>query len=475
MALGPRLETTKVNIVQITPGAGGMYCGNCFRDNALVGALRQMGHPTLMVPLYLPMTLDEVDNSVGTPLFFNGLNVYLEQKSALFRKAPRWIHDAIGSPRLLKWAAGRAASTRAADVGEITLSMLDGENGKQARELEEMISWLKTHSHPDVVFLSNALLAGMIQRIKAELRVPVICMLQGEAPFLDGLPDRYRQPCWKAVAERSAAADMLVAPSRYFASLMSKRLGLSEDRVRVIYNGINLEAYHRPSHTEFKSALPAAAPVLGFFARMCPDKGLNLLVDAYLLIRKRKHVPQLKLRVGGSCGPSDEPWVEEQRRKLEAAGFLGDAEFCPNLDHAAKVEFLQSLTVMSTPALYGEAFGLYVIEAMAAGVPVVQPRHGAFPELIAATGGGVICEPTAEGLARSIEQLIQDPIALGSLGRAGREAVSEHFSVERMAEGFAQLCEEVRGGQDNRERDHGTTGLRDHMTPGTLDQRIKGI
>src|SRR6266567_959831 len=109
-----------MNIVQITPGAGGMYCGNCFRDNALVGALRKIGHPTLMVPLYLPMTLDEADNSAGTPLFFNGLNVYLEQKSAFFRKAPRWLHRAIASPRLLKWASGRAVRTRADDVGEIS-------------------------------------------------------------------------------------------------------------------------------------------------------------------------------------------------------------------------------------------------------------------------------------------------------------------------------------------------------------------
>ena len=80
-----------VTIVQITPGAGAMYCGNCFRDNALVAALRQMGHDVTMVPLYLPLTLDEEDQSAGTPIFFGGINVYLEQKLGLFRKAPRWL------------------------------------------------------------------------------------------------------------------------------------------------------------------------------------------------------------------------------------------------------------------------------------------------------------------------------------------------------------------------------------------------
>ena len=84
-----------MNIVQITPGAGGMYCGGCFRDNALVAALRKQGHETLMVPLYLPLTLDEADQSAGTPTFFGGINVYLEQKSALFRKAPKWLHSLL--------------------------------------------------------------------------------------------------------------------------------------------------------------------------------------------------------------------------------------------------------------------------------------------------------------------------------------------------------------------------------------------
>src|ERR1051325_2709651 len=111
-----------MNIVKITPGAGGMYCGNCFRDNALVAALRELGHQVLMVPLYLPMTLDEEDESRGTPIFFNGVNVYLEQKSALFRHAPGWMHRALASPKLLEWAAGRAAKTRAEDVGDITIS-----------------------------------------------------------------------------------------------------------------------------------------------------------------------------------------------------------------------------------------------------------------------------------------------------------------------------------------------------------------
>ena len=424
-----------------------MYCGNCFRDNALVAALRRLGHSAVMVPLYLPMTLDEPDQSAGAAAFFNGLNVYLEQKSSLFRKAPGWLHRLLASPRLLRWVSARAARTRAADVGDISLSMLQGEEGNQARELQELIGWLKSQSpRPDVIFLSNALLAGFVREMKRELGIPVLCMLQGEDTFLDSLPESLRGPCWKAVAERAAEADLCVAPSRYYGERMRARLQLPAERVRVIHNGIDLDGYPRPGGTEFRRANPGP-PVLGFFGRMCREKGLELLVDAFLLLRGQKRAHTLRLRIGGGCGPSDEPLVEAQRRKLKEAGLLGEAEFFPNVDRAGKLEFFRSLTLLSTPALYGEAFGLYLIEAMAAGIPVVQPRHAAFPELVEATGGGVICEPTAEGLATSIEQLLRDPIALGTLAETGHRAVFSRFTVERMAGDFARLCQELGVGQ----------------------------
>src|ERR1051326_7991567 len=134
-----------MNIVQITPGAGGMFCGGCLRDNALVGALRNLGHSTLMVPLYLPLTLDEADNSAGTPIFFSGINVYFDQKSALFRRSPGWLHRLLAGRGLLRLAAGFAGKTRAEEVGELMLSMIRGEEGNQARELEELIDWLKSN------------------------------------------------------------------------------------------------------------------------------------------------------------------------------------------------------------------------------------------------------------------------------------------------------------------------------------------
>ena len=426
-----------MNIVQITPGAGAMYCGNCFRDNALVAALRRAGHEALMIPVYLPLTLDEVNQSAGTPLFFNGINVYLEQKSAWFRRAPEWVHRLFSSPRLLKWAAGRTAKTRASDLGDITLSMIRGEEGHQARDLEELITFLKTQVRPDIVCLSNALLIGMARRIKQELNVPVACVLQGEDGFLDGLPESHRELVWRTLAERARDVDLFIPPTRYFGELMGRRLNLPPERIRVIFNGVNPEEYPKPRTTgEFPNP-----PVLGFFARMCREKGLPTLVEAFIQLKAANRIPGLRLKVGGGCGPSDLPLVNELKGKLAAAGVMGDVEFHPNVDRAAKSDFLRSLSVLSVPALYGEAFGLYLVEAFAQGVPVVQPRHAGFPEVVEASGAGILCEPgSAPALAKALESLLADPARLASLGAAGLKAAREIFNAEQMASETLAAC-----------------------------------
>jgi glycosyltransferase involved in cell wall biosynthesis len=410
-----------------------MFCGNCLRDNALVRVMRAMGHQALMVPMYLPLTLDEPDQSADTPIFFSGISVYLQQKTGLFRHAPHWVREVFASPRLLRWAAGRAAKTRAADLGDLTMSMLQGELGNQAQELELLLNWLKTQPRPDVVCLSNALLIGLTRRFKEELGAPIVCTLQGEDSFLDGLPEPHRSACWQTLSRRAKEVDLFVAPSRYFAHRMRERLDLASDRVRVVYNGINLEGYEERGDDSQKPGAQITAPILGFFARMCREKGLDILVEAFIQVRQRGRIPGLKLRVGGSCGPADQPLVELLRTRLQAAGLGHDVEFFPNLDRSAKISFMRSLSVFSVPATYGEAFGLYILEALAAGVPVVQPSTAAFPELVEATGGGVICAAgDASALAAAIEDLLLDPKRTRAFGEAGRQSVMERFSAESM-------------------------------------------
>jgi glycosyltransferase involved in cell wall biosynthesis len=426
-----------VNIVHLTPGAGGMYCGGCFRDNALVKALREAGHQTLMVPLYLPLNLEDADQSAGTPIFFSGINVYLQQRFPFFRRVPHWLNRLLAAPALLRRVGRYAAKTRPTDVGELALSMIQGEAGNQARELAELIAWLKTQPAPDVFCLSNALLIGMARQFKAQFKAPIVCTFQGEDGFLDGLPEAQRPLGWRLLQERAKDVDLFLAPSEYFADLMKRRLGLPEEKVLVVYNGISLENYGPATSTP-------TTPTLGFFARMCREKGLDLVVEAFLILKHRNRIPGLRLRIGGSLGPADEPFVQQLRERLQRNGAMRDTEICPNLSRADKLDFYRSLSVLSVPAVFGEAFGLYVVEALAAGVPVVLPRQGSFPELVAASGGGVLFEPkNANALADAAEALLLNPAQARALGAAGRKAVEEKFSIEIMAREIALTYQEL--------------------------------
>jgi glycosyltransferase involved in cell wall biosynthesis len=390
-----------------------------------------------MIPLYLPMTLDEEDQSTGIPVFFGGINVYLEQKLPLLGKMPGWLHKQLASPSLLKWASGRAAKTRASDLGELTLSMIKGEEGKQLPEINELVNYLRQHQIPDVISLSNALLVGMARQVKRELNVPVVCTLQGEDSFLDNLPDSHREKTWQTLSDRCRDVDLFIAPSQYFADLMAKRLNIPAEKLTIVHNGLHLDGWKAGNPTP-------QPPVLGFFARMCKEKGLDTVVDAFILLKKRDRVKNLKLHVGGAMGPTDEPFVNELKLRLQGNGALGDATFFSNLTREQKQEFFRRISVMSVPAMYSEAFGLYLLEAWAAGVPVVQPPAAAFPELVAATGGGLIARSaTPEALADGIEEILADNQKREAMGRSARTAIEEHFTAEIMARNMTEAFSRV--------------------------------
>jgi glycosyltransferase involved in cell wall biosynthesis len=430
-----------VKLVQLTPGAGAMYCGNCFRDNTLVTALRRQGHDTLMVPLYLPLTLDELPTA-STPPLFGGINVYLDQLIPLHRRLPGWFRRLFDAPALLRLASARAAKTKAEDVGELTLSMLRGEEGNQARDLEELIQWLGQQPASDAIFLSNALLVGLARQLRQRLKARVIVFLQSEETFLDSIPGEVGRACWETLAQRAGDVDGWIAPTRYFAERMTQRLPLPPERVRVVPNGISLDGYDRLPPRFAKR--PGDPLTLGFFARMCPEKGLDLVVDAFIELRRRGRLPQLRLKVGGGCGPTDEPYVVEQRDKLARAGLAREATFHPNVSREEKVPFYAECDVLSVPARISESFGLYQIEALAAGTPLVQPDRAGFAEILGGTGGGVVCGPnTVQALVGALEPLLLDPGQLHDLGTVGRDRVFKHHTDATMAAEIVQATESL--------------------------------
>ncbi|NOU35735.1 MAG: glycosyltransferase family 4 protein [Kiritimatiellaceae bacterium] len=413
-----------MKVVHIVPGSGGtFYCQNCMRDAALVQALRRQGVDVVMVPMYLPMFVDGSPVQDHTPVFFGGINVWLQQQIPLFRKTPRWLDQWLDSKWMLRRAAQMEGTTSAAGLGKMTLSMLEGSDGNQRKEVVRLVQWLAENEKPDVVQLSNALLIGLAGEIKAALNVPVVCMLQDEDEWLDKINPPFNQSCWQAIAARCKDVDRFISVSRWFADRMSARLKIARDKIDVVHIGIDLNGYE-------PAALDLNPPVLGYLSRMSPAQGFDRLVDAFIELKKVPELKNLKLRATGGAVGTNKTFVAGLQKKLAACGLADDAEFIEDFSRENRQAFLKSLSVMCVPVEQGEAFGTFIIEALAAGVPVVQPDAGAFPELIEATGGGVIYHD----LVSALRELLTNPEELRRLGQQGRTAVMKNFSVETMAQ-----------------------------------------
>ena len=428
-------------MVQLTPGAGEMYCGNCLRDNSLVVHWNRSGHDVCMVPLYLPLTLDEADQSADVPVFFGGINVFLDHKIPwLWHFVPKGIRKILDSRSLLKSIGRRVSKTNPVEVGALTVSMLQGEHGTQRRELQELTDWMQKEHRPEIVLFSNALLLGAHHHIQKTTGAKTVCFLTGEDGFLDKLPEPFRSRAWALIRDHAKQVDLLIAPSHHFAECMRSRLELPEEKpIHVVYNGINTDGF-----TDDTASDQVRPPTLGFFARMCADKGLDILVDAFIEIRKRDSIPGLKLKIGGNLNPWNEPWVEQLKWKLQTAGVFSDVRFHPNVSREEKIRFLRSLDVFSVPSVCNEPFGFYVIEALAAEVPVVLPARAAFPELVDKSGGGVLYDPDdRSALVETLEQIFANESLRRNLNVTGKKNALEFFSVSRAAQEVMGRIEEL--------------------------------
>jgi glycosyltransferase involved in cell wall biosynthesis len=419
-----------MRIAYITAGAAGMYCGSCIHDNTLAAELLAQGHDALLIPTYTPIRTDEPDVSQKR-VFFGGINVYLQQKLALFRYTP-WMFDRLlDTPRLLaaRWVSRYAARTQADQLGDLTLSMLRGEHGHQRKEIAKLVGWLASEAKPEVVNLTNALLSGMVGELKRRLGVPVLCTLQGDDIFLEALPEEYRTRCLQLIREHCREIDGFISTSAYYADFMAGYLDIPRERIHVVYPGLNLAGHGGPR-------LPRDGQpfTVGYFARICPEKGLHLLAEAFRILHQAPPAPRCRLRVSGWLGENNRPYFDEIRRKVQGWGLADHFEHVESPDHDSKVRFFHGIDVLSVPTVYREPKGLYVLEALANGVPVVQPRHGSFPELVEATGGGLLVNPTdPDDLARGLLRLRDDAAHREELGRKGKEAVHRRFHAAEMA------------------------------------------
>lgn len=420
-----------MKILSITAGAAGMYCGSCARDNALARELIARDHEVTLVPVYTPTRTDE-PNVCRDRVLFGGISVYLQQYSALFRKTPRFLDRLWDSPGVIRSFASRSLSTDPRLLGDLTISMLLGTRGVLRKEFDKLLDWTRHEPVPDIINLPNSLLIALAAPLGAALQRPICCTLQGEELFLDGLVAPYRGQALALIKSQVQYIDRFIAVSEYCASFMSDFLSIPRDRVAVVPLGINL-AGHEPRPRG--PTIQAKDFCVGYFARIAPEKGLHVLADAYVRFRRRIADEPARLEVAGDMGTAHTAYLDEVRRVLDKAGLAGEFLYRGALDREGKLTFLRGLDVLSVPATYDEPKGMFLLEAMASGVPVVQPRRGAFVEVVEKTGGGLLVEPDKpDSLAEGLHTLWRDPDARAALGRRAFHGAREHYSIARSAD-----------------------------------------
>jgi glycosyltransferase involved in cell wall biosynthesis len=430
-----------MRILQITAGAGGMYCGSCLRDNALATETMARGHDVSLLPVYTPTLTDE-PNVSDEHVFFGGISVYLEQKYPIFRKTPAILDKLWDSAPVIRMAAGRGVSVDPKDLGELTVSTLRGEEGFQAKEVRKLVDYVAKQPPFDVVVIPMSLLLGLAPPLKRALGRPVVCTLQGDDLFLEGLGEPYRSQSKALIAKHAPVVDAFVATSDYYSDFMAGYLGLPREKVHTVPLGISLEGHDptpRPRREPF---------TLGYFARIAPEKGLHQLADAYRVLRRECSLPPSRLEAAGYLAPEHRAYLAGIETKLREWGLDGEFRYHGAVDRPGKLAFLRSVDVLSVPSPYAEPKGLYLLEAMANGVPVVAPRHGAFPEILAKTGGGLLFEPNnMESLADAVMELYRDSVRAAEMGRSGAAGVRGHYTAAHMARTALELYGRVARGE----------------------------
>lgn len=417
-----------------------MYCGSCLQDNALAAELIARGHDVTLIPLYTPLLTDEA-NVTRPNVLFGGISVYLQQHSSFFRRTPRFIDRLVDAPRVISAFADRSVSTDPTLLGDLTISMLEGTDGVLRKEFDKLREWVAGEPKPEIVSITNSMLLGLARPLRQELSCPIVCTLQGEDFFIEGLTPPYKARALELMRQRVHEIDRFIAVSDFYAGFMKDYLRVPGDRISVVPLGVNVKGFDRRVSTSddiFR---------VGFMARVAPEKGLHLLAQAFVKLRERAgSAARMRLEAAGYLSRAHEGYLGEVRQILSAAGFLDDFRYRGVLDRGAKAAFLSELQVLSVPATFDDAKGLPLLEGMASGVPVVQPRRGSFTEIVERTGGGLLVRPDdADSLADALFMLWRDHELRDQLARRGYAGVRERYTLQLSANRLLSVYDDLLG------------------------------
>ncbi|MCD6346815.1 MAG: glycosyltransferase family 4 protein, partial [Bacteroidales bacterium] len=400
-----------------------------------VEALKKLDHKVVKIPMYLPLFDDERDLSKEVPVFYGAISIYLKQMFPIFRKAPKWFDRFLNSGPMLKFAARMAGSTRATGLEDMTISMLRGEEGKQHDELDRMVNWIGENCNPDIIHLSNALLNGIAPKLKQVMNVPIVCSLQDEDIWIDPMEEKYQKASWGLMEQNSEFIDAYISVSSYYTQLVTSKMNLPVEKLHTLHIGVDIDDYEYHPDTD----KPAN---IGFISRMSHENGVDIVVDAFVELKKMSGFDSVKLYLTGGNTGDDKEILKAIRNTIHSSGLKDHVIFIEDFEKEGRTDFFNSVSFISVPVRNGEAFGLYLLEAMASGVPVVQPALGGFPEIIELSKGGMTYEPnTAAKLAHTWAELLTHPEEIKIMRQAGREGVAKHFDIYKQGGRLIEIYE----------------------------------
>jgi glycosyltransferase involved in cell wall biosynthesis len=282
---------------------------------------------------------------------------------------------------------------------------------------------------------------GLARRVKEATGAKIVCSLSGEDIFIEQIPEPHYGRVRHLLRERSADIDRFVALNGAFARFMGDYLGVPTERIAVVPHGVDLAGFPvAPPDLAARRAERGGRFVIGSLARLCPEKGLDQLLRAAAILAATHEV---MLVSAGATTAAEAAYLRECRRLADELGVAERFTWLGQVDRAGKLKLLAECDVFAMPTAHPEAKGLPVIEALAAGVPVVAPEHGAFPELLSG-GGGLLHVPNDPAdLARVLRAVFDDSARAAALGAAGHACVRERHTFATMATGHEAVYAEA--------------------------------
>ena len=340
---------------------------------------------------------------------------------------PQWLQRITGSNTVLKLASALSGTTSAEGLEEMTLSMIAGDDLVFADQVKPLIEWIKQTEKPDIIHLSSTLLLGIAKTLRRNFDIPIICSVQDEEVWIDSLNAKEAHIAWQSIAENTHCVDKFVTTSYYYRDMLQKRIP-QISQIEVVYPGIDREKYVSEKYP--------TDPTIGFFYRMNYLNGLDILAEAFALLKKRNTIPRLKLRIGGGYSGHDKTFLRKVRKIL--APYSDDVTIDKTYSLEEHFTFFEQISVISVPLRFNEGVGLYLCEAFAAGRPAVEPATGSFSEIVG--DAGVLYEPNdAWALADALEKLLTSEALYREKVEAAKNLSVSRYSDREAAEKLVEI------------------------------------